>query len=245
MKIINSLMAIVAVSAVCQISQAQWGRTQQLTVNLYDREIAGQDYLRLRDEVQRQYPGINLSFAELMSVQLVAKSRMGRASASLLVGGAQSGDYTIPGNPRDWMNPNDWTFTNTYINNDRGSSQGPWQIIVTGNVKVRSVTLTILQRQPRPTPPPRPQPPRPQPPRPGPGPNWPTRVIDVKGQSYHPDELTAQGICIANGMSRSVGSNSWRQAGATIEGKRSFDGSANFQVHKWYTGIALENVTCQ
>ncbi|MDZ4660661.1 MAG: hypothetical protein SGJ18_03485 [Pseudomonadota bacterium] len=234
MKVLHSILTVLIVLAVGQVSQAQFGRTQQLTLDFYDYEIGGQEALRLKEEIQRQYPRINLQYAELLSVQLVAKSRMGRAHASLRVGGAQSGDYTISGNPHDWFDGSEYTFDTTYFNNDRGASQGPWQIIITGNVKIRRVHLTINQRQPRPGPQP--------PPYPHPG---PSRIVNVKGQGYYPDQLTAQGICLANNLYRAVGFTTWRQAGAALEGKRSFDGSAFFHVDKWYTGIAIDTVNCQ
>jgi len=163
MKILNTILACFAVSAFCQVTQAQWGGTQEITLDFYDREIGGQEELRLKEEIQRQHPYVNLQFAELLSIQLVAKSRHGRASASLLVGSVQSGDQAIYGNPRDWYDQSEWSYSTNTFNNDQRTSQGPWQIIITGNVMVRRVVLSITQRQPRPVPGPRPIP------RPGPG----------------------------------------------------------------------------
>lgn len=234
MKILNMLLALLTVSVLGEMAQAQFGRGQHITLDFYDLEIGGQEALRLKQEIQRQHPYINLQSAELLSVELVAKSRMGRAQASLLVGGMQSGDYTIPGSPRDWHNPSEYTFNTTYLHNDRGTSQGPWQIIITGNVKVRRVHLTIMQRHPRPVPGPRPVPVP-----------MPSRVISVKGHGYYPSELTAHAICILNGYSGAMGFTQWRQAGNIIQGQYSRDGRPYFETLVWSGGMAINEVTCR
>ena len=69
--------------------------------------------------------------------------------------------------------------------------------------------------------------------------------ISVRGQGYFPDELTAQGVCVANGYYRTVGFTQWKQAGDKIEGMRSFDGSAFFSTTVWRGGMALDVVNCE
>ncbi len=70
------------------------------------------------------------------------------------------------------------------------------------------------------------------------------QVINVQGQGYFPDRLTALGICVANSYPSVAGFTQWRQAGDKIQGLRSFDGSAFFQSHIWRGGMALATVTC-
>ncbi|MDZ4660436.1 MAG: hypothetical protein SGJ18_02335 [Pseudomonadota bacterium] len=69
--------------------------------------------------------------------------------------------------------------------------------------------------------------------------------INVRGQGYYPDQLTAHAICLFNGYYRTAGYTQWRQAGDRIQGLRSYDGRPYFQSAIWGGGMALDVVNCQ
>ena len=75
---------------------------------------------------------------------------------------------------------------------------------------------------------------------------WPSRqeYISVQGQSFFPDQRTAQAICRYNRAGDVVEYTQSRQAGDRIDGKRSFDGRPNFQRYTWGGGMSLDLVTC-
>lgn len=183
MKPMKALIALLLLTAVTHTAHAQVWRTQTVTIQTYDREIGGQDRIYLKQEILRQHPYINLQQAELLRVDLTAKSRNGRGLAHLDVGGWRSGDEIVWGDPRRWHDGSDWSFQRVSINN-HGNSFGQWQIVLTGNIKVRRVDVTMRVGAHRP--PPRPIPPRPIPPRPIP----PGQEISIKCESVDYRENT-------------------------------------------------------
>lgn len=68
--------------------------------------------------------------------------------------------------------------------------------------------------------------------------------INVRGQGYYPDEMTATAVCRLNGLWRTTGYTQWKQAGNKIQGQRSYDGRPFFQSEIWYGGMALDMVQC-
>ena len=69
--------------------------------------------------------------------------------------------------------------------------------------------------------------------------------VNLHGQSYYPDELTAQAICVFNGYWGTTGFTQWQQAGDIIEGQRSYNGRPYFSRHVWRGGMAIDVVNCQ
>lgn len=68
--------------------------------------------------------------------------------------------------------------------------------------------------------------------------------VDVRGQSYFPDEYTARAICLLNNHVDVYTFTQFKQAGNIIEGRQSPDGRPFFQVSRWGGGYALDTVVC-
>ncbi len=68
--------------------------------------------------------------------------------------------------------------------------------------------------------------------------------VNVRGQGYFPDQLTADAVCRLHGHSQSAGFTQWKQAGNRIQGQRSYDGRPYFQSEVWNGGMALDSVNC-
>ncbi len=237
-------IALLSVLMAASVAQAQ---RRTIFLQFGDQEHQRMGVLYLKQAIMQQHRFENPENLELESVTLVAKSQHGNGQADLIVGNWRSPTARIGGRPNDYWNHGDWTFDNVTMYNMQRTSMGPWQIELRGFNKVRRVMLVVRDRF---VPPPRPipQPPRPipQPPRPIPQPPpGPSVAVSVKGQGYFPDLLTAQGVCVSQGYSRAVGYTQWQQAGNKIQGLRSYNGSAFFQSHIWYGGMALDIVNCQ
>lgn len=79
----------------------------------------------------------------------------------------------------------------------------------------------------------------------GRGPHQPYIVaVSVRGQSYYPDNLTAEAVCRLNGKGPLAGLTQIKQAGDRIDGQRSIDGRPQFSPVAWRGGMALDVVTC-
>lgn len=239
-KMYAALLGVIALAATTANAQRfpgpQIGRVRAITLQMGDQEFARMGMIPLKQVLLSQHRFENPENMELESVVLTAKSMQGNGQTELRINGRSSGTYTIGGRPFEYNNPSEHTFDNVTIFNSQRVSFGTWQLDLRGFNKVRRVTLNVRDRIVRPVPPPRP--PRPIPP-------MPAYEVDVRNQGYYPDQLTAQGVCVANGGSIAVGFTQHKQAGNIIEGKRSFDGSAFFRPHVFGGGYSLDRVSCQ
>lgn len=248
-KMYAALLGVIVLAATTANAQRfpgpRAGQVRSITLNIGDAEYQRMGDIHLKQIMRSQQPYESPENMDLESVTLTAKSMQGNGQAELRINGQPSATYTIGGRPYQYNNPAEWTFDNVTIYNSQRFSQGSWQITLRGFNKVRRVTLNVRDRIVRPVPPPRPPMPIPQPPRPVPQPG-PTVSITVRGlDTYYPDSLTAQGLCVSKGYSRAVGMTDWKQAGNQIAGKRSYDGSAFFSSHTWLGGRAIDTVQCQ
>jgi len=85
----------------------------------------------------------DLRKADLISVKIVAKSKHGGGTVSLLVGD----QLTTPSPIQGWSGRFDKrrarTFYDIYLDNPNWNSEGRWQLFFKGNIKIRKIILTI------------------------------------------------------------------------------------------------------
>jgi hypothetical protein len=117
------------------------GRGQRFVLDFYDQEYRGGDTLYLKAALRDQYPRVNIRRLELDSAWLVAKTRLGRGTAALLVGDTFSRDEVVYGRPDDFYNPNPRTFDRVQFYNPSWDSTGVWQFHLNGEFIVRQVIL--------------------------------------------------------------------------------------------------------
>lgn len=116
---------------------------QQIDLNFSDRIYQGQGVLHLRQEINRQYPGVNLRNAELVSVRLVAKSEHGRATAALRVGNQMTREERINGRPEDFMSNHPRTFDRIDFWAPNQHGQVAWQLDLNGRIMIRRIVVEI------------------------------------------------------------------------------------------------------
>ena len=133
------------------------GRFEQVEIYYGDQHFVGRDsVLYLKREIMNQHPYMSLQDYDLEGVTLVAKSKMGRGQAELMVGNSSQDRGTIGGDPRDFQSAMEYTFDRVQLNNYSGRDNGAWQIHMDGNIKVRSVIVYLQREFSRPPHPPRP-----------------------------------------------------------------------------------------
>lgn len=124
-------------------------RIQTLTIPMHGQHSRGVHVLKLKRLIKQFNPALQLQNAQIVSVNLIAKSKHGRGQASLVVGQNVSYPVTVPGRPRAFHSVAPRSFTPLYLVNNMGSSQGKWQIELQGNIKVQQIHVEIKLRSRR------------------------------------------------------------------------------------------------
>ncbi|MGE3756127.1 MAG: hypothetical protein AB7H97_00130 [Pseudobdellovibrionaceae bacterium] len=137
-----SIKAIAIAFSIFAAGNADAAR-QQLNLDYGDRIFQGNGVLHLRQEINRQYPGVNLRNADIVSVRMVAKSEMGRGTAALVVGSQMTRPERINGRPQDFHSSRPNTFDRVDLYNPSYNSVGVWQIELNGKIKIRRVVVEI------------------------------------------------------------------------------------------------------
>ena len=99
----------------------------------------GVDRLALKRKMRDM--GMEPNDFELVAASLVAKSRRGRATAVLRVGGDFAAQQTIAGQPSTFQSPGQ--FNTLRFTNPSNTSDGRWQILLNGNIKIKQVVLEL------------------------------------------------------------------------------------------------------
>jgi hypothetical protein len=111
---------------------------------MYGEHLRGQNIIPIKRKIKQLYGHMNLRDMNLVGVTMLAKSKMGRAQASLIVGQEESYPQTIYGHPQNFHNPSSRSFSQVYLQNPAyGSSQGKWQIALRGNIKVQELIVQV------------------------------------------------------------------------------------------------------
>jgi hypothetical protein len=112
-----------------------------------NQHLRGQSIIKLKQELKMQKPHMNIKNLELVAVKIVAKSKMGRGQATLLVGAQSSYSETIGGHPEDFHYEDRYTYQKVRISNPGYDSKGKWQIHLQGNIKVKKVVLIVKKKR--------------------------------------------------------------------------------------------------
>lgn len=97
----------------------------------------------LKKSLKEQYPRLDLENSKISRVVLVAKSKKGKGTARLRVGSWMTGMHRIKGSSRSFKASSRSSFDRVSFNHPYGSSRGPWQVHLKGNLVVRKVIVEI------------------------------------------------------------------------------------------------------
>lgn len=106
----------------------------------------GQDTLKLKQKLKATYPGIQLQKMELMSVMMVGKTKHGQGWAELRVGQSYSPNQTVKGKPFKFQSGADKSYDRILFENPKTNSQGPWQIKLQGQFRVKHVVVELSKK---------------------------------------------------------------------------------------------------
>lgn len=131
-----------------QYGQGQYGQQGQQRIQLHiQQHLKGLNIIKIKKEIKMQHPGINIQTLKIKAVKVVAKSKMGRGQATLLVGQSASYPQTIMGNPRTFDYGGPHSFAKLMIQNPSRSSQGRVQLELKGNIKLKKIVVIAKQMQ--------------------------------------------------------------------------------------------------
>jgi hypothetical protein len=146
MKTINLLvLGLTLVLSLDSFAQRRHRPVQQkerLILNLNGEHFRQDSVIPLKARLKRQNPGLVLRGTELIRVRVIAKSRQGRGTASLVVGNYEQDRAGISGNPMDFNHPEKYTYSPVVLQNGN-DSRGNWQVHLRGNIKVLRVVIVV------------------------------------------------------------------------------------------------------
>lgn len=133
------LLAIMSTAVMSQTALAG----ERYELEFYDVTPVNGEPLRLKQELRRQH-GLNAEDYELVSARLVAKTRAGRGTATLVVGNWRSRAERV--NMGDFNDRSPRSFDRVDFYNDSRDSRGVWQFDLQGQFQVRKVVLELDRR---------------------------------------------------------------------------------------------------
>jgi hypothetical protein len=123
-----------------------FGERKRVVLEMYDQKFRGNNIIALKREIKDQYPRMKLRKFSLKAVNLVAKTRRGHGTATLLVGQQASRSKTVAGSRHEFHSNRPYTYDRVRLRNPSNSSQGRWQIELQGAFKVKKVVV-VLERK--------------------------------------------------------------------------------------------------
>ncbi|OFZ22977.1 MAG: hypothetical protein A2202_07665 [Bdellovibrionales bacterium RIFOXYA1_FULL_36_14] len=122
---------------------------ERIQLNFFGAEFNGANTIRLKQEIMREYPYINLREHKIKRVILMAKSQVGRGTAALFIDGHRSYPEMINGNPASYHDNAPYTFSRVVLENtlmDTNAPDGVWQVLLNGNIKIDSIAVVLERR---------------------------------------------------------------------------------------------------
>ena len=124
---------------------------ERIRLEMYDQQFRGESTIGLKREMRRQGLGGNLRNLRPIAVKVIAKSRMGRGRVVFQVGQERGQSEMINGNRYDWEDNRRDTYDRIRLEAPYGRvrNNGPWQLHLRGNIKVKRIVVIVEQTRPR------------------------------------------------------------------------------------------------
>ncbi|WP_163337697.1 hypothetical protein [Desulfopila sp. IMCC35008] len=123
---------------------------ERLILKYKDRHIQSKNHqvqaLYLKRELKQRYPQLNLNQYRLVRTVVMAKSKKGKGTIQLRVRNNYSRKHKVHGPPQGFGNSAKFTYDKIEIGNPAHRSDGPWQLLFTGNFKLRKVLLVVERK---------------------------------------------------------------------------------------------------
>ena len=108
-----------------------------------ERVFRGENTVFLKRRLRNQH-GINLRRYNLKAVVLVAKSKHGRGTGSLVVGDTSTYEEVIDGVPYEFRARGG--FDRVRFRNPKRNSRGPWQLNLRGKIKIKKIIVKLMKK---------------------------------------------------------------------------------------------------
>lgn len=118
-------------------------KPRTLEIKLDNQYFSGNTVIGLKRLIRSQYGSQVLRNKVIKRVTLVAKSKKGKAKASLVVAGNYSHQHRIPGSKLAFYLDSPYTYTKIVMQNPSLHSLGPVQIELNGKVKIDKVIVKL------------------------------------------------------------------------------------------------------
>jgi hypothetical protein len=141
------MKAIASIIATMLLVSTAAAGTIKVKIPMHGEQFKGQNTIRLKQEIKRVNPDLNLRRADLVEVKLVAKSKKGRGTVYLTEGDYVSRTKQVYGTP-DMFHAGGG-YERIFLMAPR-QEQGAWQLHLRGNIKVRRIVATLEVRNHRP-----------------------------------------------------------------------------------------------
>lgn len=143
--LILKTLALVAVTLGSNAALAAPGQPiERFVLDLNGREFnsaQGETTVALKALIQQRYGNQDLEREDLVHVAVMAKSQMGRAQMSLLVGRDLGRPVQVAGNPFQYARPGGFQ---QYVLQHPGREQaGVWQLKLNGNIKIDRIVVVV------------------------------------------------------------------------------------------------------
>lgn len=138
-------LALAALTLGANVALAAPGQPiERFVLDLNGREFnsaQGETTVALKQLIQQRYGNQDLEREDLVHVAVMAKSQMGRAQMSLLVGRDLGRPVQVAGNPFQYARPGG--FTNYVLQHPGREASGVWQLKLNGNVKIDRIVVVV------------------------------------------------------------------------------------------------------
>lgn len=140
------IKSLILIAMTLMFSAVSASAAERFVIDVNDAEFKGQSEIQLRKALHKRF-GINTDFYNIKHVALVAKSRQGQGSAILTVGPYASPQQNIGGNPLGYRDSSPQTFDRLHFFYESRNDEGPWQLHLRGNIKVRKIVVVLVHER--------------------------------------------------------------------------------------------------
>ncbi len=148
----KSHLLLMAMSLLLTLSFASYAlASEKVVLDFGERQIFAKPndpaFIFLKKEMHDRFPQINISSLALEKVVILAKSRRGHGTVQLKVGKNVTPKAQIAGSPQAFYSPARHTFDRVQLNNPSYNSNGPWRLLLRGNIVISKIVLIINDDQ--------------------------------------------------------------------------------------------------
>ena len=120
---------------------------KEIEIPMGNMMTQGLETLKIKKLIKSVKPNIDLSKFKLKKVKLIAKSKRGRGTATLVTGQTVDSVAQIGGSPGIFNSNAGYTFDQIILNAKTAQSQGvKWQVDLQGKIKVKKVVAILIKQ---------------------------------------------------------------------------------------------------